>query len=183
MKRTRRLRPALLEVLEDRVALSTGMPMHVPAQVLAHPVSLHLVGIVSGRAVFAKLPPDVGKVIALTDGSGTVSPMGPVHASGGLRLTGFILNGHDQGTLVLRNKQGTVTLSLTRLPTGTPAPQGSDQWLFHIVAGTGAFRGATGTGTADFAFAGPIQVLGGGAGTARPFWLALNTALPPVMPL
>ena len=165
MTRARRCRPQV-EPLEERTVPSA---VHGPAH--AAPVAHHhhvkhrhhhapqpappgqglgqvLSGQVSGTWTTQPGLPDTGTEQTLT-GAGTVQPLGPVQATGTLHTPGFILRGETTGTLTLSNANGSVTLRLV----GPPQPGFSGPpptFTYTVVGGTGAYAGASGTGTVAF---------------------------------
>jgi hypothetical protein len=89
------------------------------------------------------------------------------------------------GQVVLSNSQGTVTLHLTAVQGG---PAMLTRLQFTVVSGTGAYAGATGSGSVQIEFGGPRLTLdpyklhpyGGHGGS---FALTFGTATPPVLPM
>jgi hypothetical protein len=132
-----------LEVLDGRLALSAGGTAALGV-VKPHHVALN--GEVSGRFLLAPGNPDVGSYQTLT-GSGTVSPLGQVSASGTIKSPGFIARGRTTGTLDLSNANGSVTIRLTGplKPGFATLPR---KFTFKIVAATGQYVGDVDTGTA-----------------------------------
>ena len=133
-----------LEILEGRLALSGGGGTAAISMVKPHHVALN--GEVSGKFWLAPSIPDVGPSQALT-GSGTVSPLGQVSASGTFRSPGFVARGRATGTFHLSNTNGSVTIELTGPlePGFATLPR---KFKFRIVAATGKYVGDSATGTA-----------------------------------
>jgi hypothetical protein len=146
MKMARSCRPHL-EGLESMTLLSVGGAGPVSALVSTsrHPSTQHhLAGSASGTWTAQPGIPDVGKTQSLV-GNGKVKGLGEVQVQGSLHLTGFIQSGHADGTLVLTNPHGSVTLALTG-PTqpGFSGPPRS--FTFTIASGTGRYQGWQGSG-------------------------------------
>ena len=138
-----RNRSAQLEWLEDRLALSAG---GTAALVAVKPHHVALNGEVGGKFFLAPGIPDLGLTQTFT-GSGTVSPLGKVSASGKITSPGFVAEGRATGSFILSNKAGSVTIKLTGpLQLGFSAPPRN--FTFTIVAATGQYAGDTDTGTA-----------------------------------
>ena len=148
--RTQRPRRPHVETLEGKALLSAAPIPGVgtaSAVVAGHHVALQ--GKITGTITKVPSNPDAGQLYDL-GGKGTVLPLGTAHLGKGsqLRATGFIAHGRSEGTLTLVGKGGSVTLKLvgplqpgfSKLPT---------EYTFTIVGGTGKYRGATGTGSAE----------------------------------
>jgi hypothetical protein len=134
--------PTLSGRLEDRVALS-HLGGHVAAHVtpLHHAQLLHAASVVSLDGLVTGQRP--------LNGSGTVSPLGRVTTRG-------ILTAHGAepvvftGTITITGTNGSVTAKLKGRLFGPTYPRESVHLIYTITGGTGAFRGATGTGKALF---------------------------------
>ena len=139
---TAKTRPQL-EILDGRLALSAG---GTAALGVIKPHHLALNGEVSGKFLLAPGIPDVGSSQTLI-GSGTVTPLGQVSASGTMKSPGFIARGRTTGTLNLSNANGSVTIQLTGplKPGFATLPR---KFTFKIVAATGQYVGDVDTGTA-----------------------------------
>jgi hypothetical protein len=137
---SRNRRPQL-ESLEGRLALSAG-----GMSAVAKPHHVALNGEVGGSFSFTPTNPDVGHSQTLT-GSGMVSPLGQVSASGTLTSLGFIAKGRATGSFTLSNANGSVTIALTgpRQSGFSALPR---QFSFKIVRATGQYAGASDKGTA-----------------------------------
>src|SRR5581483_7237629 len=93
--------------------------------------------------------PDVGKTQELS-GTGTVAPLGAVAVRGELHTPGFVAQGRATATLTLTTERGSVTLQLTGpLQPGFSQPPATFQYT--ITGGTGAYAGASGSGSVAFA--------------------------------
>jgi hypothetical protein len=113
----------------------------------AHPHGV-LRGQIQGTWVNQPTLPDTGTIQLLT-GAGTVAPVGSATAEGSLHTPGFVLRGHTEGTLTLSGADGSITIRLVGPEQGAFSDPPS---TFHytIIAGTGRFAGASGSGTARF---------------------------------
>lgn len=157
MRPTRRWRLEV-EALEDRTAPGSvhGLLIPPPADAAHHAPrhhgathkALRLRGQVSGTWTTVFTNPDAGRAQRL-DGTGTVTPLGAVSASGTLTTPGFIARGRATGTLTLTAADGTVTLDLVGPPQkGFASPPAS--FRYTIAGGTGADAGASGKGRVSF---------------------------------
>jgi hypothetical protein len=153
MKKSHSYRPQL-EVLEGRELPSTArvivlpfIPAPTPHHNTAHHV-VHLHGQIFGIWSTQPTLPDTGTT-QLLHGGGMVSPLGQVQASGTLHTPGFVATGHTTGMLTLRSGKNSVTLSLIG-PTQPGFSRPPSSLHFSVVSGTGAYAGATGSGTAHF---------------------------------
>jgi hypothetical protein len=142
-------------VLERRLALS--------AVVASTSTPLDLVGMVAGTA----------RAASVRARTLSVSTLGPVSPLGFVKVTGTIANdGGDSGRLVLSNAQGSVEIVLS------PASSGSQNRIqFTIGHGTGAYRHATGSGTAELKSVRPTVYPRSRVANGA-FALALNEPLP-----
>ena len=170
MRTTRRRRPEV-EALDGRMLLSAGpgFTMPVPALLAHHghrhhphhhhhkrrhpsagatPQQLTLSGeIVCTLGTVPPLP-DGSSTRPLT-GTGTVAPVGDVFVSGELRTPGFVTGGAAQATLTLTGANGSLALQLMGpFQSGFSPPPTTFQYT--ISGGTGAFAGASGSGTVTF---------------------------------
>jgi hypothetical protein len=113
--------------------------------------SLSLNGTISGTYKLAPVLADIGATYVFT-GTGAAGAVGPVALSGSVHLPGFIATGKASGTLTLDDisasavKSGSVTLSVTG-PTEAGFGPFPGTLSYVITGGTGAFAGATGSGT------------------------------------
>jgi hypothetical protein len=154
---TSSFRPSV-EPLEDRAlpsALSiSSLPIAVPttaalgkpaAKPASHPV--RLAGWISGTWTLQPTLPDTGTVQKMR-ASASFSGLGVAQVSGTLTTPGFVaLGGSAQATLQITTARGSVTIQLTG-PVPHPSPGGSPTtWHFTIVGGTGAYAGASGSGS------------------------------------
>ena len=150
MKTARSCRPHL-EELESIALLSVGGagPASAIVSTSRHPSTHHhLVGSARGTWTAQFSIPDVGATQILV-GNGKLKGLGKVQLQGSLHLTGFIQSGHADGTLVLTNSHGSVTLALTG-PT-QPGFSGPPQsFMFTIASGTGRYQGWQGSGGVNF---------------------------------
>jgi hypothetical protein len=153
MKRPCSYRPQL-EALEDRALPSSARVIVLPflpaptPPVVTSQTTLSLGGTIFGTWHKRFINPDLGMVQVLT-GSGTISPLGLVQASGTLHTPGFVATGHTTGSVTLSNSSGSVTLQLVG-PTQRGFSKPPASFHFTITSGTGAFAGDTGSGTASF---------------------------------
>jgi hypothetical protein len=92
--------------------------------------------------------PDVGTTDFLK-GSGVVSGLGSVKINGSLHGTGFIANGHVEGSITLSNGKGSFTLQLQSPSVGGFTAPKSGTYTFVSSHGTGAFKKDFGNGTVD----------------------------------
>jgi len=183
MRPNRPFHPSLGDRLEDRLVLSASAALLGPALILPSLHAQHhlfLTGIIEGtsRTEFPPIP-DVGTSVVLK-GSGRIRPLGNVSAGGSLHEAGFILIGRDEGALTLSNTRGSVSIRFSR-PFSAQGGGHSGPYHFVIVGGTGAYKGATGSGKAELEFGGPI-VSGSGIATGLPmtggsFVMGLNASL------
>jgi len=133
-------------------------------------------GTIEGTYLLAPTIPDIGATYVF-NGTGTAGDLGPVAAHALVTLPGFIVSGHATGTLTLDSisaspvASGSVTLRLTG-PTESGFGPFPSTLAFVITGGTGAFAGATGSGT--------IAVTLGGA-TANSFTFVITSLLPPAV--
>jgi hypothetical protein len=151
MKRTRWNRPAVESLEGKRLLSGAGASLPHAAAIVATAAShqrLALVGTIQGTWSREFTNPDVGGAQAL-QGSGTIRPMGMVQAGGALHTPGFVARGHTTGPLTLSNAQGSVTLELvgTMSQRGFTGPPSSLRYT--IVAGTGQYAKASGSGRAE----------------------------------
>ena len=146
-------RPSV-EPLEDRALPSFVAPLPhggavVPAQVKVLPPGsvssgITLTGSAGGTWVARNVLPGAGPTQTLT-GSASFRGLGTFELSGTLSTPGSIIPGaRTHGTLQFTNASGSLTVQLV----ATSARPGSTVFRFTIVAGTGAFAGATGSGSA-----------------------------------
>jgi hypothetical protein len=139
-----------VESLEGRIALSTSyVPGAAVSAALVKGATYLLLG-GSGRGTFRQPRhlPDVG-VTDVFHGKARLSRLGAVKVTGALSGTGFILQGHAAGSLILRDARGSVTSDLTGPPEGGSRAPGSGTYTFAITGGTGAYARAIGTGKVD----------------------------------
>jgi hypothetical protein len=181
MAQKRAYRPRLEQGLEDRITPVAAAAQSMAAMPLAHAKQLHIEGVLSGTTQEpAHQIPDAGTQVTLR-GTGQVTTLGRVGVAGTLHLSGFIAVGRNQGLLTLSGRHGKVFLRLDR--TVDNRLQSLPPYSFSIVAGTGDYRGASGTGSAEFEFGGPLQLVPGPGGhnvIRGSFLLALSEPLPPV---
>lgn len=153
MSQDRRTKRASIgvEFLEGRVVLSTATTgMITPlGGALVHGISyLDLQGSAHGSLTKIVGNPDVGTTVKL-QGSGVVSGLGSVHVRGMIHGTGFIANGHVQGSITLSNAKGSFTLQLQSPTSGGFTAPGSGTYTFTSSKGTGAYQHDFGNGTVD----------------------------------
>lgn len=137
MRTSRKLRPRL-EGIESRALLSG-----VAAAVVAPPAShtIHLNGTLAGSYAEHQGNPDFPKVYTLS-GSGHLGTKARTTLAGSLQAGGFTANPGAHGTVRLAEAHGSITVNLTASPAGT-----SDPLEYAIVGGTGAYKGAIGSGS------------------------------------
>ena len=143
-----------VEEMESRLVPS-GAPLHHPAPgLVAHAATQTtpaLSGTVSGTyTIPSETPPDSadeGKEYSLQHGSGTLTGVGAVTATGTLQSLGNIVSGHAGGTVTLTGAKGTITLKLTG-----PVQKGFDPLPTHFTytvtrttGGYGQLKGQHGT--------------------------------------
>jgi hypothetical protein len=96
----------------------------------------------------------------LETATGNVAPLGAATGSGNLTVQSGATSTGD-GTLILSNSQGTVTIHLS----GTEVSAGMLSTLtYSVVSGTGAYASATGSGTVQLEFGGPLLLIDPGPG-------------------
>jgi hypothetical protein len=162
MKRSNRYVPTLADRLEDRLVLSQAA-IHHAAHIVHHRGQINrpmgaivLNGTIEGASPLA--------------GSGTVTPLGSVTSKGSLAARGAEPVVYS-GTVTLVGAKGSITASLTGLLIG-PQRLGQKVTLTDtITGGTGAFRGATGSGKVIYS-----PIINSPAGD---FALTFGTATPP----
>jgi len=184
MVQKRTYRPRLEGSLEDRITPSAAASTSIVAVPLAKPRQMYIMGTINGTTMApTHQNPDVGTQLTLR-GSGQLTALGYVGLTGSLHESGFIKVGHDHGLLTLSSRRGSVILKLDRTVDHSMQSMPADPpYNFSIVAGSGAYRGANGTGTAQFEFGGPLRQQAGpqgGTKTIGSFLLALNEPLPQV---
>jgi hypothetical protein len=144
-----RLRPNV-ERLRGRVVCSGLLPGSsanalTTLAVVNKTVSLH--GTLRGHFQWEVGVPDVGRTFS-SSGSGFLAGLGRASVAGNLHTTGFIAEGHAQGTLTLTHGKGTITLQLT----GTSVQSGfaglPRTFTYTVTSGTGAYRSVTDHGIA-----------------------------------
>jgi hypothetical protein len=142
-----RFRPRV-EEFEGRAAPSglPGGPPHTAPVILVRGHPVHLAGMLAGSYTSPGLAVDAGVSDTLT-GSGPVGPLGQASVTGTVQGVGFIRSGRAGGTLTLAGPRGAVTLRLRGpvQPAFSPLPP---SFAFTVTGGTGAYKGATGHGTA-----------------------------------
>jgi hypothetical protein len=138
--------PSRVEVLESRIALSHIEVAHaiaIPRAAVAQVQSLELSGFAIGSDT------TVGRIHLLRATGASISPLGVVS------LAGFLVIPHAHGAnrsvhgmVTLSNSQGTVAVSLRGTVTVYQGPFtfASGDLIYKIIRGTGAFRGASGSG-------------------------------------
>jgi len=148
----RKFRPGVVEPLETLTLLSSAMPHLSPALMLEASHSpapqLRLNGALSGTYT-NHLTIDTGSTHNLS-GSGQVAALGHVSVRGDVERTGYILfkNRPVNGTLVLSNAQGTVTLSLHSTNPHNETGDLPANIPFTVTGGTGQYAHLTDHGTA-----------------------------------
>jgi hypothetical protein len=167
--------PALLGSAYIRLSTSTLPPVSIR--------QLTLNGTLSGSFTnWPNLQASGPILLTILKGSGFVSPIGKVDASGSLTtsMTQSPTQIGPQGTVTLTNSQGSVTLQLS-VPVGQVYSRLSMRFEWSIVNGTGVYAGGAGKGTADLALipqGGPITSNGISLGS---FTLTLHSAAPTVV--
>jgi hypothetical protein len=149
MRRRTAFAPTLAEQLENRLALSHlafAHAVHVGLQHPAHVTHHHALYAHADAAIALS-----GTVEGQTplDGSGTVSPLGVVTSTGTLKARG----GEPvtfTGTVTLVGATGSVTATLFGRQFGATRPGEKVNLTYTITGGTGAFQGASGSGSAVF---------------------------------
>jgi hypothetical protein len=129
--------------------LSGGLvpvPAAPPAAASAIEQFVHLNGVLRGHYHQRAPLADLGSVFDLS-GSGSVTGFGHAFVAGNIVTTGFIAQGHAQGTLHLSGVHGTLTLSLTGPVQGGFAGL-PNHFTFKTAGGTGKYRNMSDTGTA-----------------------------------
>ena len=147
MTRRRAYIPAVIDRLEDRVALShatAASVVMIPTATAPQPaLVLHLQGTVKGF----EIPNPMASPLAgglLLRGTGTVTPLGSVSLIGTLSIRGGEPTFYD-GRVTLSTAHGGIVVHIHGIqggPSGPPA-----HLLYDIVSGWGVDRGATGHGT------------------------------------
>jgi hypothetical protein len=126
--------------------LSSGLSSMLGAHTQGNPAPV-LSGSISGTLTQTIGMPDVGFHFTL-HGTGKLSILGQVAATGNMHGVGFVAAGHAQGTLVLTNAHGTLTLHLdgtlqhgfSHLP---------NHFYFNVVKGTGSYAHVMASGTIE----------------------------------
>lgn len=125
--------------------------LHDRAVVTAQKTTV-LNGTITGKYSLAPTAADIGAGYVF-DGTGTAGVLGAVSAHGFVTLPGFIVSGQASGTLTLTQTgpsasavNNSVTLKLTG-PTEAGFGPFPSTLSYTVTSGTGAFAGATGSGT------------------------------------
>ena len=144
-----------LEALEGRKVLSSiivqpGFHVVPIGTTLTHCTSyLQIQGTLQGSATHPKLTnPDSSPSVKLA-GSGTLHNLGHAKVAGTLYGTGFINNGHVNGTLTLSTGKGSLTLHLEGPTVPSFTQPGSGTYPFDSTSGTGSLRHTFARGTVD----------------------------------
>lgn len=111
----------------------------------SHPKSVVLQGSVKASETRQMNNPDVGALYSWT-GRGTVRPLGNAGGRGNNHAVGFVQEGTPTGQMTLSNGSGSINLKITYDRTRGFAPLPS-HGTYVITGGTGAYAGASGTGT------------------------------------
>jgi hypothetical protein len=141
-----------VEELAERTLPSVSPLVSPPADLLPPvvmpPVPAHaLAGHGHGTyKTLVPLPfPDVGMTYLLK-GEGVFAGLGKATVRGSFRAPGFIVGGHDQGTLTISAAMGSVTVRLEGFEPAGAAPL--THWFrYTVVKGTGAYRKLADHGT------------------------------------
>jgi len=150
MKSNFRSRRPVLEQLESRNLLSTGLRGVSASAIVAQPAAqqkIALSGTFRGRFVDSDKIPDVGSTFSPT-GSGHVSRLGDFSLSGEIQTIGFIQFGPIRGTIVLKGASGTLALQLTALERGSGTLGLPRDYNYSVVRGTGRYTQVKDSGTA-----------------------------------
>jgi hypothetical protein len=149
-------KPQRVEELESRAVpstvpfLATGVSGMLGAHTQGNAAAV-LSGMLTGTYTPAPGNPDAGLQFKI-HGSGNMSVLGHVSVTGTLHATGFTLEGHAGGTLVLTTHSGSLTLQLEGTLQHGFAPLPT-HWYFNVVKGTGAYAHVMGSGTIEFHYA------------------------------
>ena len=141
MRRRNAFTPAAVGPLENRVAPSdVGFP-HAALAEAHRAMSVDVARVVTLRGTVTGRTP--------LDGSGTVSPLGHVVSVGTLTSHGAEPVVYT-GKVTLTGPTGSITADLSGRLFGPTRPGEPINLMYTIVHGTGAVRGATGSGKAVF---------------------------------
>lgn len=108
-------------------------------------VSLH--GTLRGHLHSEVGIPDTGRTFS-SSGTGFLAGQGRASVAGNLQTTGFIAEGHAQGTLKLTLGKGTITLQLTGISAQKGFAALPSTFTYTVTSGTGAYRNVTDHGIA-----------------------------------
>jgi hypothetical protein len=148
--RSRRSLTPGVESLEAMTLLSgLAMPAVAHAAEVGMPTAMstavHVNGTTRGEYVRVRANPDTGSTYDFNT-TGILPGFGVAAVSGSVQTPGNIATGTASGSLTLFSLKGTLTLKVSSasLPSFSPLPS---KLTFTITGGTGAFAGATGSGT------------------------------------
>jgi hypothetical protein len=175
-QRRREIRP-VVEAIESRALLSTGIGgASAFGANVSHSTtgSIRLHGTVHGQYLSQSRIPDVGTTYQLT-GAGHVGGLGHASVTGEMHSLGFIAQGRAQGDLTLKRAGGTITLHLTALEQQAEFQALPSGFSYEITGGTGRFKAAHGTGTANLTLVPGQGVAGGFPSGQGQFTLVLTS--------
>jgi hypothetical protein len=147
MKSQRHTRKPVIEQFESKNLMSAGVTgLHGPAAVSAQPIQLivPLNGTFDGQFTKTEKNPDIGATYSFS-GTGKVQRIGEFSVDGTIHTIGFIQFGPVQGTFVLRNAAGSITVQFTATGKGFGLPV---HYKYKITHGTGMYTNAVDHGTA-----------------------------------
>jgi hypothetical protein len=153
MRARMKARPQL-ETLESMTLLSGAGGSGVMGMALALGGTEH--------GVFVAHRESSGKAYDVTT-AGTVTPLGRAVITGNLIVASGISSGPPSGTLHLVTRKGSLTLQIPQsvaIPAGLPSPTSKNEIVdtYTITAGTGAYKGDTGSGVVELKFNGLASV-------------------------
>jgi hypothetical protein len=148
------------------------------------PVALSLLGSIQGNYIKFNDTGTTTYPYEFQQGAGTVDPLGSTTGAGYLSIQNGEPSTGD-GALILTDNQGTVALHLSGFQGG---PGALSHLTYSVLGGTGAYAGATGSGTVQLQFGGPILILdpypgGPSGGREGSYSLSFGGASTPMLPL